>query len=133
MDTITLLVVEDEDLLLQAITKKLSFMNINSVTARSAAEAKTILDTATTPPDAVWLDYTLQDSRGIDVLEHIKSKPETANIPVFVVSNSASEDKVTKMLALGASRYLVKAEHRLEDIIAIIKNFISVEKGNQTS
>ena len=50
------------------------------------------------------------------------------NTPIFVVSNSASDDKVTKMLALGAERYMIKAEYRIEDIIQAIKDFVHIEQ-----
>ena len=57
-------------------------------------------------------------------MEKLKSHKELANIPVLVVSNSASPDKVHRMLALGAKEYFIKAEHRLDELVDQIKKFI---------
>ena len=54
----------------------------------------------------------------------LKKNPQFANIPVFVISNSASPEKVHHMLALGIQKYMLKAEYRLDKIINTIKSFI---------
>jgi len=132
-NSLTILVVEDEKLLLEAIKKKLSFLNISCISASSVAEAKQFIDTTSSPPDAIWLDFLLGDGSGLDVLEYVKSHPVMSTVPIFVVSNSGSDDKITQMLALGAARYMVKAEHRIEDIINIVKEFIEVKKEGLTN
>jgi CheY-like chemotaxis protein len=76
-------------------------------------------------PDAIWLDYYLKDMNGLAFMQELKQKPEWASIPVLVVSNSASPDKVSNMLALGAKKYILKAEYRLDEIIAMIRDFIA--------
>ena len=52
----------------------------------------------------------------------IKQNVNWQNIPVIVVSNSANAEKVNTMLALGAKKYLLKAEYRLDDIISMIRD-----------
>jgi two-component system chemotaxis response regulator CheY len=83
-------------------------------------------------PDAVWLDYYLKDMNGLAFMQELKAKPEWSTIPVIVVSNSASPDKVSNMLALGAKKYILKAEYRLDEIIGMIKEFISDNTGGAT-
>ena len=80
-------------------------------------------------PDAIWLDYYLGDMDGINFMEKLRSQKDLAKIPVLVVSNSASPDKVHRMLALGAKEYLIKAEHRLDELVTEIKKFIENEKN----
>jgi DNA-binding NarL/FixJ family response regulator len=58
----------------------------------------------------------------------MKANSKWKNIPVVIVSNSASQQKVHDMLALGANKYLLKAEYRLDEIIQTVKKF--VEKGD---
>ena len=65
---------------------------------------------------------------GLAFMQELKKNEKWANIPVLVVSNSASPDKVHNMLALGAKKYILKAEYRLDEIIAMIRDFI---KSNQ--
>jgi DNA-binding response OmpR family regulator len=120
----TVMVVEDEDLLLQAITKKLSLNGITVIGCISGDQALFYLENHPQLPDAIWLDYYLKDMNGLEFMSKLKEKFQWAQLPVFVVSNSANQDKVNRMLSLGAKQYILKAEHRLDDIIATVKQFI---------
>lgn len=121
----TIMVVEDEDLLLQAITKKLKLLNLDVVSCASGQQAIDYLNSLDELPDAIWLDYYLKDMNGLAFMQALKESPKWSDIPVLVVSNSASPDKVSNMLALGAKKYILKAEYRLDEIIAMIREFIS--------
>lgn len=119
------LVIEDEDLLLQAITKKLEINNIEAVGFNKGKESLKYLEQNSAHlPDLIWLDYYLPDISGLEIIREIKKKKEWANIPVCVVSNSANPEKVHNMLALGAQKYFLKAEQRLEDIVNEIVELI---------
>jgi CheY-like chemotaxis protein len=124
-DNPTIIVVEDETLLLQAVTKKLEVSGLNVVPCSSGQQAVDYMKSGKTLPDAVWLDYYLKDMDGLEFMQQLKQNPKWEAIPVLVVSNSASPDKVHNMLALGAKKYILKAEYRLDEIIAIIRDFIS--------
>lgn len=119
------MVVEDETLLLQAITKKLKLSEMDVLSCSSGQQAIDYLGSIDELPDAIWLDYYLKDMNGLAFLQEVRSKPEWTNIPVLVVSNSASPEKVSNMLGLGAKKYILKAEYRLDEIIAMIRDFIA--------
>jgi two-component system chemotaxis response regulator CheY len=121
----TIMVVEDETLLLQAITKKLKLSGMDVLSCASGQQAIDYLKNLDQLPDAVWLDYYLKDMNGLAFMQELKLNAAWANIPVLVVSNSASPDKVSNMLALGAKKYILKAEYRLDEIIAMIRSFIA--------
>lgn len=121
----TIMVVEDENLLLQAITKKIKLSNLDVLSCSSGQQAIDYLNNLDELPDAVWLDYYLKDMNGLAFMQKLKENPKWQHIPVVVVSNSASPDKVNNMIALGARKYLLKAEYRLDEIIAILKDFIA--------
>jgi len=125
------MVVEDEELLLKAITKKLELNNIGVLPFSGGQQAIDYLNTSEELPDAIWLDYYLKDINGLEFMHKIKENPKWTNIPVIVVSNSASAEKVDNMLALGAAKYLLKAQYRLDQIIDIIQDCID-EKGLNT-
>src|SRR3989338_10507867 len=125
----TVMVIEDESLLLQAISRKLELDGITAISCSSGKQAIDCLDSSSELPDAIWLDYQLKDMDGIEFMGHLRKKGAWAQIPVIVVSNSASEDKVHNMLALGAKRYLLKAEYRLDELIPIVKQFIAENKA----
>lgn len=123
----TIMVVEDETLLLQAITKKIKLSNMDVLSCSSGQQAIDYLNNLEELPDAVWLDYYLKDMNGLAFMQQLKANPKWENIPVLVVSNSASPDKVNTMLGLGAKKYILKAEYRLDEIITMIKDFIQNE------
>ncbi|MEI6326756.1 MAG: response regulator [Candidatus Roizmanbacteria bacterium] len=119
--SLSIMVVEDDALLRKAITKKLELMEIGVVSCESGASAIDHLRDSVSLPSAIWLDYNLGDMTGLDVISFIKTNDRLSSIPVIVVSNSAGEDKVQHMLALGVKKYIVKAEFRLDEIINTIK------------
>jgi CheY-like chemotaxis protein len=121
----TIMVVEDETLLLQAITKKIKLSNMDVLSCASGKQAIDYLTSLDELPDAIWLDYYLKDMNGLAFMQELKTSPQWASIPVLVVSNSASPDKVHNMLALGARKYILKAEYRLDEIIGMIHDFIN--------
>jgi PAS domain S-box-containing protein len=59
-------------------------------------------------PDLVLLDLHLPDLHGREVLEQLKRDPETAAIPVVVVSADATPGQVERLMAGGATDYLAK-------------------------
>lgn len=121
----TIMVVEDETLLLQAISKKLKLSGMDVLSCASGRQAVDYLSSLDEMPDAIWLDYYLKDMNGLAFMQELKQNPVWEHIPVLVVSNSASPDKVTNMLGLGAKKYILKAEYRLDEIIAMIRDFIA--------
>jgi len=124
----SILVVEDEVLLLEAIAKKLKVNNYEVVTATSDTQVIDYLESMSTPPDAIWLDYYLGDVNSLELLKKIKEKELWKDIPIVVVSNSSDKKVVQSMMALGANKYLLKAENKLQDIIKTFDNFITQEQ-----
>jgi CheY-like chemotaxis protein len=125
----TIMVVEDEVLLLQAITKKLKLEGMDVLSCASGQQAVDYLNNLDELPDAVWLDYYLKDMNGLAFMQELKQNPAWSNLPVIVVSNSANPEKVNNMLALGAKKYILKAEYRLDEIISMIREFINGESA----
>lgn len=110
------LVVEDERPLSMAIAKKLGLIGFDVLTARTANQAMTYLEEVE-KIDAIWLDhYLLGEDSGLDLVMKIKKKSKWSGIPVFVVSNTASPDKIKCYLELGVSKYYLKAECRIDDV-----------------
>jgi DNA-binding response OmpR family regulator len=121
-----ILVVEDEEPLLKAIKLKLKKNNFDVVTARSTKQAEDYIKDLP-HIDAIWLDhYLLGKENGLDFVgwckneENIKCKGK----PIFVVSNTASNDKIATYLSLGVEKYLVKSNHRLDELVEDVKKSI---------
>ena len=59
-------------------------------------------------PDVILLDRRLQDTNGNKILQRIKNNPETANIPVAMISSDDNNKHIMQSLGFGASDYIVK-------------------------
>jgi CheY-like chemotaxis protein len=117
----TILVIEDEEPLLIAIKAKLEKCGFSVVTARSVEQATGYLEDVK-PISAVWLDhYLLGLEDGLDFVTQCKAEGSRyRETPIFVVSNTASPEKVQSYLKLGVTKYYAKAEKRLDEIISEI-------------
>jgi len=59
-------------------------------------------------PDLILLDLNLPDIQGDEVLLRLRERPETAGIPVVLLSADAMQKQIDKLLAAGAREYLTK-------------------------
>jgi DNA-binding response OmpR family regulator len=118
------LVIEDEKPLLEAINLKLKMSGFEVVTARTVEQAKNyVVDLKQI--DVIWLDHYLMGKEdGLDFVAWCREDNNKCSLtPIFVVSNTASPDKVATYLSLGVKDYYVKANYRLDEIIAqVIKS-----------
>ncbi len=59
-------------------------------------------------PSLVLLDMQLPDVDGLALLRQLQADPDTADVPVIVVSADATEARVSQAIATGATHYLTK-------------------------
>ena len=118
----TILVIEDELPLIKIIKTKLEKNEIDVAIFRTVAQAIKHLEKVETV-DAIWLDHYLPGKEnGIDFVAQLKApKSKWSKVPIFVVSNTASNENVKSYKKLGVSKYYVKAVNRLDKIIKEIK------------
>ena len=71
-------------------------------------------------PDLVLLDVMMPDMSGFEVAQHLKSNPNTADIPIiFLTAKDEAADKLAG-LGLGADDYISKP-FSLREVIARVK------------
>jgi CheY-like chemotaxis protein len=71
-------------------------------------------------PQLVLLDLKLPRKSGLEVLEWIRSRPEFATLPVFMLTSSQESTDLDRAYALGANSYLVKSVD-LKEMREIVK------------
>lgn len=100
-----ILSVDDERFNLTLIERMLrGAYRVISVTSGQAA-----LDTlAQAPFDLILLDIMMPDMNGLMTLQHIRSNPATADIPVILISALADGPDVANGLEAGANDYITK-------------------------
>jgi len=125
----TILVIEDERPLVEAIKTKLENNGFAVTTVRTVEQALNYLEDLERV-DAIWLDhYLLGKEDGLDFVSKIKQDgAKWKDIPIFVISNTASPKNVQSYIRFGVKKYYVKAEHRLDEIINEIKSFLDNPK-----
>ena len=141
-----ILVIEDEEALLNAVKMKLEKNDFKVLAVRSVERAfstefpKTLngeLSLSSVEKaleylkdleqvDAIWLDHNLLgDENGLDFVKKFKKNDgRLSQVPIFVVSNTADPELVKNYNLLGVTKYFVKAEHKLENIMSEIKTFL---------
>jgi DNA-binding response OmpR family regulator len=116
-----ILVIEDEQPLAEAIQGSLEASGCETVVTRSFTQAVDYLQSLK-HIDAIWLDhYLFGKENGIDFLVRLRADQRWVGTPVFVVTNTGGYDKKQAYLELGATRYFVKSDHTLREIIEAIK------------
>lgn len=73
---------------------------------KSGREALDCLKTVI--PDLILLDIHMQEMDGYEVMEHLRENPETANIPVILLTADAEEEGEKRGIALGAADFIRK-------------------------
>ncbi len=118
----TVLLVDDSatnNLLLQVVFDQNGF---NVETASSGKDAIKIL--AKKHIDVVLLDLMMPQMSGFEVLTAIKGNPETAKIPVLIVSADSERDDADKALAMGAE-YFFEKPLQLNEIVEKVKSILA--------
>ncbi len=100
------LIIDDDPLLTRLLEHKLAGANREVRVARSIEEAEQTLDSGRV--ELILLDLFLPDADGRTLLGNLRSRPETAGIPIFVMSGSSSPVARTECLALGADAFVQK-------------------------
>ncbi len=84
-------------------------------------------------PDLILSDIMMPKMDGLEMLEKLKSKKDTKNIPVIIMSNLASDEDVKEALSLGAVRHIIKKDYGPKEIIEAVKEVLSGNASSESS
>src|SRR5215831_18843114 len=59
-------------------------------------------------PDLLILDLNMPEVSGLDMVEFLRRRADTRELPIVMISSEATDIIVDKALALGADSYVVK-------------------------
>ncbi len=71
-------------------------------------------------PELIIADVMMPKISGFDMLDILRSQPETNKIKVIMMTALSSDDQRQRGESLGAERYLVKSQVGIEDVIATV-------------
>ena len=98
------LVVDDDRQLAQTLTQQLGALGFDAATAHTGASAGRMLETAEYA--LVLLDVALPDTGGVELLRDWRKRHP--NLPVIMISGSATIPQAVEAMKLGAVDFLVK-------------------------
>lgn len=101
-----ILIVDDEPDLLELVRYNLVKAGYGVVMAKSGEEALARLSTE--HPDLVVLDLLLPGVDGLEVCRTLKRNPQTAAVPVLMLTAKSEEADIVTGFELGADDYLTK-------------------------
>ena len=101
-----ILIVDDEKDLLELLSMNLGTEGYIVNTAENAAQA--LAAVRTNRPDLILLDIMLPDTSGIKLTGKLKNTPNTANIPIILLTAKDKETDMVVGLSVGADDYITK-------------------------
>jgi len=106
------LVVEDSRLQMKVLLDYLEGQDVDIITASDGLEA---LDTVQeVVPDLVLLDVVLPGMDGFEVCRRLKLSPDTAQVPVIIITSLRNQEDKLEALRCGADDFLTKPIDRRE-------------------
>jgi len=122
----TVLVVEDDADVREAIAEVLSDCEYKPLHASNGAEALQRLRTAEVRPCVILLDVMMPTMDGWQFRAAQKSDPSVSDIPVVVLSAHANGSEAAAKM--DAAAYLAKPVS-LERLVTVVERFCGVEQG----
>ncbi|MCX6728743.1 MAG: response regulator [Candidatus Saccharibacteria bacterium] len=76
-------------------------------------------------PDLILSDVMMPKISGFDMLDILRSTPETKDVKVIMMTALSSEDQRARGETLGANRYLVKSQVGIEDVVRTVHDVLA--------
>jgi two-component system, OmpR family, phosphate regulon response regulator PhoB len=117
----SILIVEDEPAIHQLLDYNLRAEGFRTRVVETGEEVHAAM--ADELPDLVLLDWMLPGLSGIDVCKLIRARPETATLPVIMLTARGEESERVRGLATGADDYIVKP-FSVPEVLARIRSLL---------
>lgn len=117
--SITVLVIEDEENLLQNISSILGLYGFRVLQASNGEQGLTL---ANEQPNIIVCDVMMEGLNGFDVISQVRNNPATQHIPFIFLTAWADVNEKEKGMALGAQAYLTKP-FVAKDLVKAINEF----------
>ena len=122
-----IMLVEDDKSLREIYSIRLVAEGYDIVSAGDGEEALALA--VQEKPDLIVSDVMMPKISGFDMLDILRSTPETSKIKVIMMTALSSDDQRMRGESLGADRYLVKSQVGIEDVINTVHEVLG-DKAN---
>lgn len=111
----TILLIEDEEIMIDLLQKKLTKEGYSVPTARDGEEGLKMMKKI--KPDLILLDIIMPKKGGFEVMEEKIKDEELNKIPVIIISNSGQPVELERAKKLGVKDWLIKTEFDPEEVL----------------
>jgi two-component system alkaline phosphatase synthesis response regulator PhoP len=118
----TILIVEDDPVLLRMYTEKFGFEGFKVLNAHDGEEALSV--TTKEKVDLILLDIMLPKMSGTDFLERFRQTAKGVNVPVVALTNLTEQEEKDRAMKLGVKEYIVKAMKTPEEVVEKVKGYL---------
>ena len=126
-----ILLVEDDQSLREIYGIRLTAEGYEIVTAGDGEEA--LAAAVREKPDLIISDVMMPKISGFDMLDILRSTPETKDIKVIMMTALSSDDQRERGESLGADRFLVKSQVGIEDVVNAVHEVLDQNTGVESS
>ncbi len=122
-----IMLVEDDNNLREIYEARLLAEGYEIVSAKDGEEALALA--VKEKPDLIISDVMMPKISGFDMLDILRSTPETKNTKVIMMTALSQAEDKARADKLGADRYLVKSQVTLEDVAKVAKEVLAGEQA----
>jgi CheY-like chemotaxis protein len=122
-----IMLVEDDNNLREIYEARLLAEGYEIVSAKDGEEALAMA--VKEKPDLIISDVMMPKISGFDMLDILRSTPETKNTKVIMMTALSQAEDKTRADKLGADRYLVKSQVTLEDVAKVARDVLNGESA----
>ena len=112
-----ILIVENEEALREILTEELNQEDYQIFQASNGVECLDIVKKEHI--DLILLDLAMPVMTGLEAIKELKTMEESPS--VIVLSNKEDLETLSEILSFHVFRYLIKADHSLQEISEIVK------------
>ncbi len=110
-----ILLIEDEEIMVDLLQKKLTKEGYEISVARDGEEGLRVA--RETKPNLILLDIVMPKMGGFEVMEGMAEDKELKKIPVIVISNSGQPVELDRAQKLGAKDWLIKTDFDPREVL----------------
>jgi len=114
-----ILIIEDEEILLDLIQRRLLQEGYQVIVAKDGEEGLRKLKEE--KPDLILLDIIMPKMGGFEVMEEMNKDKDLKKIPIIIISNSGQPVELSRAKELGIKDWLIKTDFSPSDVVEKVK------------
>ena len=117
-----IIIIEDEEVLLDLLKKKLIQENYQVISAQDGQKGLDKIRAEV--PDLILLDIVMPKKGGFEVMKELNQDAQLKNIPIIIISNSGQPVELDRIKKLGAIDWLIKTNFNPQEVVDKVKKYL---------